>query len=266
MENSYISRIDKLKTVGLDESLTAHQITDDILDKLYDNITKTGEGSTNLEKQNFETVSQKDESKIGNDEKHSVTLEISNTWLTTIIKENIDKIIASNGIKTNNMESVNNITPKVKIDKTIRTKTRRNINFRKKSVNETSTINTKYPKVDKDDEKYIVTLKFLNELLTVLNKEKIDDITMFKNILRDDLLKPECNNVLENNISDLTKIFGKIRLQYRHRNTIKCYIISVIKTISKMCGYSFKSRNRSAIRKIDTTQFQTYNIASYSII
>ena len=44
-------------------------------------------------------------------------------------------------------------------------------------------------KIEKDSEKYQVTLKLLNKILVNLGKEEIDDFTKFKDIDREDIIK-----------------------------------------------------------------------------
>lgn len=200
MDNNPISRIDKLKAIGLDESLTKRQLSDKILDEFYNKFMmekkKNSSNDTSSGKQIGESTDNKAKTKLKSG---------------THIKK------------------------------------------------------PKNPKIDKNDGKYIITLQFLNALLTVLNKDNIDDIIMFKDIKRDDLLKPECNAVLEDYLEKLTKQFGKIKLRYRRRNNTKNYIITIIKCLSSICGYTFKSYNHQTVKKINTNEFQCNNLILYSI-
>jgi hypothetical protein len=50
--------------------------------------------------------------------------------------------------------------------------------------------------VDKNDPKYVIALQFLNHILTNNNKPNIDDILDFKDISRDEIIKQENLNKL----------------------------------------------------------------------
>lgn len=94
--------------------------------------------------------------------------------------------------------------------------------------------------IDKKCEKCIIVLDVLNELLIALNKKKINNIIEFKNIRKDNLLKPECKDVLSNYIEKLALLFKYIDIYYKHNNNSKYYTITVIKYIIKSCGYLLK--------------------------
>src|SRR5437667_169198 len=68
---------------------------------------------------------------------------------------------------------------------------------------------SKYEKIDKNSEKYKITLEFLNALLKIMGKEEIKDITEFKDIKRQELLKPECIKVLDEYLDKIVEQFGK---------------------------------------------------------
>ena len=175
--NNTISRADKLKVIGLNESLTIEQINDDVLDNLY--------------------------------------------------------------------------------NKTIDPDKQKNNTHIKKS---------KHIKINKNNEKYILTLNFLNALLTSLNKEKIDDIIKFKDIRKDELLKPECKQILENYLDKITAQFGKVKLNYRHRHNFKNYIITIIKHIVTVCGYTFKPLNKQVNTLIGNNLYKHSRITIYSVL
>ena len=159
-----ITREQKLKAIGLDETLTKRQLSDKILDNVYEKFMQSSEKI-------------KDQSK----EKNSCT------YIT------------------------------------------------KPKINE---------KVDKDDKKYKITLKFLNKLLVTLGKEEIDNLTKFKDIKRDDLLKEECDAVLFEYIDEIAKNFGKKTIRYELRHKIDSYLIAVIRRLSLSLGYEFHAKKK----------------------
>ena len=120
-----------------------------------------------------------------------------------------------------------------------------------------SSVHIKKPKtdkkVDKEDEKYKLVLEFLNALLVKLGKSKIDDITKFQNIKRDELLKPECTQVLGQYLDRFTKEFGKRSLRYELRGKTNSYVIMVIKRLGNYLGYIFESKKKAIMRKIKNT-------------
>ena len=63
--------------------------------------------------------------------------------------------------------------------------------------------------VDKSDPKYIIALQFLNHILTNINKPNINDILDFKDITRQEILKQENLNKLNEMESEVYKYFDK---------------------------------------------------------
>lgn len=125
---------------------------------------------------------------------------------------------------------------------------------------------SKCDKVDKEDEKYIVTLKFLNAILITLGKDQIKEITQFKNIRREELLKEECKAILPEYLDKLIELFGKTKLRYRDKNITNQYILMVLKLLVINCGYSFKAIDKkklifSSIKK----KYERENYVVYEI-
>ena len=104
-------------------------------------------------------------------------------------------------------------------------------------------------KISKNEQKYIIILKFINAILTVLGKNNINDITGFKNIRRDELLKPECRAVLDQHLDNIVAVFGKTNILYDKRFKIKLYTLTVIKRTSKLCGYTLKSTQKQGYKR-----------------
>lgn len=119
-------------------------------------------------------------------------------------------------------------------------------------------------KVDKESEQYKITLEFLNTILTTMEKEQINDITEFKDINRNNLIKDECKKIVDDYLERIIKQFGKTKIAYRNRNTVDHYIISLIKYMAINCGYSFKSHN---VFESSADKPGTYTVViTYSII
>jgi hypothetical protein len=66
--------------------------------------------------------------------------------------------------------------------------------------------------LDKNSEKYMVALKFVNGILENINKSKINDLTEFNNVDRNDI-------IIEKNIELLTKMEPEI---WKHYSKVKC--------------------------------------------
>ena len=96
-------------------------------------------------------------------------------------------------------------------------------------------------KIDKNSDKYKIVMEFLNALLKTLNKQAINDITEFKYIKRDEIIKKECENVLPGYLDRIIDIFGKYAIRYSMRTKIQHYHLSVIKYLVSHCGYNFSS-------------------------
>lgn len=121
-------------------------------------------------------------------------------------------------------------------------------------------------KVEKDSDTYKVTLEFLNAILKSIDKKEITDITEFKNITRKELLKPECNQALDNNIAKVLKHFGRSKIRYDMKNKYACYVLTVIKYLTSFCGYKVVSKKTTKMTLKDTQNYDYQIIIMYSII
>ena len=120
-------------------------------------------------------------------------------------------------------------------------------------------------KIDKADDKYKLVLEFLNALLVKIGKVEIDDITKFKDIKRDDLLKPECTQVLSQYLDRLVKQFGKTNISYRKKDEIETYILTVLRNITSYSGYKFSSKNIVKNKTISVGNYKHDYSLLYSI-
>ena len=122
-----------------------------------------------------------------------------------------------------------------------------------------------YQNIDKTDDKYKLVLEFLNALLVVIGKPQIDDITKFQNIKREDLLKQECTQVLNNYLDRLVKEFGKSTLLYSKRHKIDTYLLTIIKSIVLNWGYQFKSYQKHTSKQISDNLYDRNYWMVYTI-
>ena len=133
-----------------------------------------------------------------------------------------------------------------------------------------SGIHIKKPKVvkiiNKNDTKYKLVLEFLNAILVKLDKKPIEDITQFKKIKRDELLKPECNEILNQYLDRLAEVFGRTVICYRMKNNIETYLLTVLRNIVTNIGYIFESSSITKNETLSNRNYkQTYNLY-YSIV
>ena len=89
--------------------------------------------------------------------------------------------------------------------------------------------------VDKNDPKYILALQFLNHILTNNNKPQIQDILDFKDITRQEILKDENLNKLNEMENEIYKHFDKDKCGY-YRKTDN-YVINFFRGMLKEMGY-----------------------------
>jgi len=116
-------------------------------------------------------------------------------------------------------------------------------------------IEPKFPKINKDNEIYKLTLRFLNDLLKTMNKPEIMDIIEFTDIARRDLLKMPQTEIIEKYKDEIIKTFGKSKSQYYRKGNYQCYSLALIKIFASNCGYKFKTKE---VHKWDITNSMKY--------
>ena len=94
-------------------------------------------------------------------------------------------------------------------------------------------------------EKYNVLLKLLNKILVNLNMPEITDIQQFRNIDRNDLLKQEeeNNKIITEMEKEIYQYYGKYNLKYGHKDQIKFYILTLIKSMCEDIYFKLKSKS-----------------------
>lgn len=86
--------------------------------------------------------------------------------------------------------------------------------------------------INKNTDKYKITLKFINKILVNIGKEEIDDLTKFVNIDRADVIKEINIKTFEEMEVELLKYFDKYKFGWYRRSTTKQYILTFIR---EMC-------------------------------
>ena len=108
--------------------------------------------------------------------------------------------------------------------------------------------------VDKNDPKYVIALQFLNHILTNNNKPQIQDILDFKDISRDEIIKQENLNKLNEMETELYKHFDKDKCGY-YRKTDN-YAINFFRQMLKEMGYKAVTAKKDRTVKIDGVSYR----------
>lgn len=106
--------------------------------------------------------------------------------------------------------------------------------------------------VDKLNPKYVIGLQFLNHILSNNNKPQIQDILDFKDITRQEILKQENLNKLNEMETEIYKHFDKVKCGF-YRKTDN-YVINFVRGMIKELGYSpvvVKKDNRVTIDNVN---------------
>ena len=89
--------------------------------------------------------------------------------------------------------------------------------------------------IDKNDPKYILALQFINHILTTNNKPQIQDILEFKDVTRQEILKQENLDKLNEMENDMYKHFDKMKCGFYRKNDN--YPITFFRQMLKEIGY-----------------------------
>jgi hypothetical protein len=106
----------------------------------------------------------------------------------------------------------------------------------------------KYGKMIKK-KKQVVLLKLMNGILNALGNPEITKLTDFKDIDRDDIIKPECVSVYNQMEDELFTCFDKHVCSWYKRKKIKNYIMTFIRYTCIDIGlkYIYKKRETTII-------------------
>ena len=108
--------------------------------------------------------------------------------------------------------------------------------------------------VDKNDPKYVIALQFLNHILSNNNKSQINDILDFKDITRQEILKQENLDKLNEMETELYKHFDKDKCGY-YRKTDN-YVINFFRQMIKELGYKAAIEKKDKTVKIDGQSYR----------
>ena len=108
--------------------------------------------------------------------------------------------------------------------------------------------------VDKNDPKYVLALQFLNHILINNNKPQIQDILEFKDITRQEILKDENLNKLNEMETELYKHFDKDKCGY-YRKTDN-YVINFFRQMLKEIGYKAITSRKDRTVKINGVSYR----------
>ena len=111
-------------------------------------------------------------------------------------------------------------------------------------MNGQSVSKPKNDKVKKEDPRYVLTLEVLNAILNKLHKPIIENISEFKDVNRDDLLKEECDLVMCTYYKKIMDLFKKYEVNDFYKVHGKNYVINIIRSLTINCGYYFVGKTR----------------------
>lgn len=103
-------------------------------------------------------------------------------------------------------------------------------------------------KVSKDSDKYKIALKLINHILTNIGKDEVDDLTKFKDIDREDIIKEVNKESLVAMEGELFPLFNKNKVGY-YRVGGNSYVLNCLRGLVKDIGYemNYKQKDKSEI-------------------
>ncbi|ARF09926.1 hypothetical protein Indivirus_5_49 [Indivirus ILV1] len=122
--------------------------------------------------------------------------------------------------------------------------------------NNISNENTKVVKnkVDKDDNKYKVALKLINKILVNIGKDEINDLTDFKDIDREDIIKDVNKEALTGMEKELFPLFNKDKVgYYRKTNAI---VLNCLRGMMKEIGFSLVKVQKGKMIQINGKSYE----------
>lgn len=111
---------------------------------------------------------------------------------------------------------------------------------------------------DKGHQLEQVALEIFNKILIAMGKEKINKLCDFREIYRDEIVKAEYFNIVNNNLDHIFESgFSKHTCMYYQQKTIKHYHLSVLKGMLKTLGYELVPKRRN-LKDHDDRSVMTY--------
>ena len=119
-------------------------------------------------------------------------------------------------------------------------------------------------KVTKDSDKYKVALKLVNKILINLGKDEIDDLTNFKDIDREDIIKDVNKQALDGLAKEIFKHYDKKKCGY-YRKT-DALVLNVLRGMMKDTGFKLSKKQEDKHKVIDGQNFRkTYMLYSINL-
>ena len=109
-------------------------------------------------------------------------------------------------------------------------------------------------KVTKDSDKYKVALKLVNKILINLGKDEIDDLTNFKDIDREDIIKDVNKQALDGLAKEIFKHYDKKKCGY-YRKT-DALVLNVLRGMMKDAGFEMTKKQKGVMTKINDKSFE----------
>ena len=108
--------------------------------------------------------------------------------------------------------------------------------------------------LDKNSDKYKVALKFINQILTNLGKEQVDDLTKFADIDREDIIKDVNKKSLDGMAKELFKHFDKKKSSY-YRKT-DAIVLNCLRNMMKELGCEFTYEQKEVYELVNNKSFR----------
>lgn len=111
-------------------------------------------------------------------------------------------------------------------------------------------------------EKYYVTLKFVNNILTNSNLEKITELTNFIDVDRQLIIAQKNEDMLSSMLSEIYHYFGKRECQYGQKDKTKHYIVTILKNMCKQLTLSLNKKSKNIQREGFVKSYILYTISN----
>ena len=97
---------------------------------------------------------------------------------------------------------------------------------------------------DIETQKYKLLLKLVNKLLVNMGKDKIEILTDFKDIDREEILSKKNEETLNKMISEFYPLFDKRKSGYYSNKKSKFKVVNILRGLTKETNYEFKYKNK----------------------
>jgi hypothetical protein len=112
-------------------------------------------------------------------------------------------------------------------------------------------------------DKYILALKFVNQILTNIGKDQITELTQFVDINREDIINPKNLKTLDDMTEDLFVHFSKTKCgMYRRTDTM---VLNCLRGMMKQMGHTFRIKQKDVNIVLENYKYRKTG-TFYSII